>query len=55
MPFCKRLSGITDKTPKFEGKTIGGHLDDGCIIYTNAEIFIGIVKTLPLLEQLVVR
>ncbi|MEH2057612.1 MAG: PPC domain-containing DNA-binding protein [Nostoc sp.] len=24
-----------------EGKTIGGHLDDGCIIYTTAEIVIG--------------
>ena len=23
------------------GKTIGGHLDDGCIIYTTAEIVIG--------------
>lgn len=28
---------IADKT----GKTIGGHLDDGCIIYTTAEIVIG--------------
>ncbi|GAB1544068.1 DNA-binding protein [Scytonema sp. NUACC21] len=24
-----------------KGKTIGGHLDDGCIIYTTAEIVIG--------------
>lgn len=24
-----------------EGKTIGGHLDNGCIIYTTAEIVIG--------------
>lgn len=24
-----------------EGKTIGGHLDEGCIIYTTAEIVIG--------------
>ncbi|WP_017318624.1 PPC domain-containing DNA-binding protein [Mastigocladopsis repens] len=24
-----------------QGKTIGGHLDDGCIIYTTAEIVIG--------------
>ncbi|MHC5858564.1 PPC domain-containing DNA-binding protein [Nostoc sp.] len=24
-----------------EGKTTGGHLDDGCIIYTTAEIVIG--------------
>ncbi|MEH2024633.1 PPC domain-containing DNA-binding protein [Nostoc sp.] len=24
-----------------EGKIIGGHLDDGCIIYTTAEIVIG--------------
>lgn len=24
-----------------EGKTIGGHLDNGCIIYTTAEIIIG--------------
>lgn len=23
------------------GKTIGGHLDDGCVIYTTAEIVIG--------------
>jgi predicted DNA-binding protein with PD1-like motif len=28
---------ISDK----EGKTIGGHLDNGCIIYTTAEIIIG--------------
>ena len=28
---------IADK----EGKTIGGHLDNGCIIYTTAEIVIG--------------
>lgn len=26
----------------FQGKTIGGHLDDGCIIYTTAEIVIGV-------------
>lgn len=25
-----------------QGKTIGGHLDNGCIIYTTAEIVIGI-------------
>lgn len=25
-----------------QGKTIGGHLDNGCIIYTTAEIIIGI-------------
>ncbi len=24
-----------------QGKTIGGHLDQGCIIYTTAEIIIG--------------
>jgi len=24
-----------------EGKTLGGHLDDGCLIYTTAEIVIG--------------
>ena len=24
-----------------EGKTIGGHLDNGCIVYTTAEIVIG--------------
>lgn len=24
------------------GKTIGGHLDNGCIIYTTAEIVIGV-------------
>ena len=29
---------IADK----EGKTIGGHLDNGCIIYTTAEIVIGV-------------
>lgn len=29
---------ISDK----QGKTIGGHLDDGCIIYTTAEIVIGV-------------
>ncbi|HCF30660.1 MAG TPA: DNA-binding protein [Cyanobacteria bacterium UBA11049] len=28
---------IADKT----GKTIGGHLEDGCVIYTTAEIVIG--------------
>lgn len=28
---------IADK----EGKTLGGHLDNGCIIYTTAEIVIG--------------
>jgi len=28
---------IADK----QGKTLGGHLDDGCIIYTTAEIIIG--------------
>ncbi len=28
---------IADKT----GKTIGGHLDNGCVIYTTAEIVIG--------------
>ncbi|MGD1715058.1 PPC domain-containing DNA-binding protein [Dapis sp. BLCC M172] len=27
-----------------EGKTIGGHLDYGCIIYTTAEIVIGTTK-----------
>ena len=27
-----------------QGKTIGGHLVDGCIIYTTAEIVIGIVE-----------
>lgn len=31
---------IADKA----GKTIGGHLDDGCIIYTTAEIVIGASK-----------
>jgi predicted DNA-binding protein with PD1-like motif len=31
---------IADK----EGKTLGGHLDDGCIIYTTAEIVIGASK-----------
>lgn len=27
-----------------EGKILGGHLDDGCIIYTTAEIVIGVSK-----------
>lgn len=27
-----------------QGKVIGGHLSDGCIIYTTAEIVIGIVE-----------
>ncbi|MEH2249949.1 PPC domain-containing DNA-binding protein [Nostoc sp.] len=27
-----------------KGKTLGGHLDDGCIIYTTAEIVIGASK-----------
>lgn len=31
---------ISDK----HGKTIGGHLDNGCIIYTTAEIVIGTTK-----------
>ncbi|MBE9190257.1 DNA-binding protein [Gloeocapsopsis crepidinum LEGE 06123] len=31
---------IADK----HGKTIGGHLDNGCIIYTTAEIIIGTTK-----------
>lgn len=31
---------ISDK----HGKTIGGHLDNGCIIYTTAEIIIGTTK-----------
>lgn len=26
----------------FQGKTIGGHLETGCIIYTTAEIVIGV-------------
>lgn len=30
----------------FQGKTIGGHLDDGCIIYTTAEIVIGVSEEL---------
>jgi len=29
-----------------QGKTIGGHLDDGCIIYTTAEIVIGVSEEL---------
>lgn len=29
-----------------EGKVIGGHLDNGCIIYTTAEIVIGASKDL---------
>lgn len=29
-----------------QGKTIGGHLDNGCIIYTTAEIVIGTTEEL---------
>jgi uncharacterized protein len=31
---------VADRT----GKTIGGHLDDGCLIYTTAEIAIGEIE-----------
>lgn len=39
---------ISDK----QGKTIGGHLDDGCIIYTTAEIVIGISEEYTFLRTL---
>ncbi|ARV57898.1 DNA-binding protein with PD1-like DNA-binding motif [Nostocales cyanobacterium HT-58-2] len=35
-----------------QGKTIGGHLDDGCIIYTTAEIVIGISEEYVFLRTL---
>lgn len=34
------------------GKTIGGHLDDGCIVYTTAEIIIGITDAFTFLRTL---
>ncbi|MCP6761337.1 MAG: DNA-binding protein [Fischerella sp. CENA71] len=33
-----------------EGKTIGGHLDNGCIIYTTAEIVIGCTEEFKFLR-----
>ncbi len=39
---------ISDK----QGKTIGGHLSDGCIIYTTAEIIIGISEEHTFLRTL---
>lgn len=39
---------ISDK----QGKTIGGHLDDGCIIYTTAEIVIGTTEEYTFLRTL---
>ncbi|WP_374882489.1 PPC domain-containing DNA-binding protein [Microseira sp. BLCC-F43] len=35
-----------------EGITRGGHLDDGCLIYTTAEIVIGENETLTFLREL---
>ncbi len=35
-----------------QGKTIGGHLDDGCIIYTTAEIVIGIAEDFTFLRTI---
>ncbi len=35
-----------------QGKTIGGHLSDGCIIYTTAEIIIGISEEYTFLRTL---
>ncbi len=35
-----------------QGKTIGGHLSDGCIIYTTAEIIIGISEEHTFLRTL---
>ena len=34
------------------GTVIGGHLSDGCIIYTTAEIIIGIVENFSFLRSL---
>ncbi|MBD1832801.1 DNA-binding protein [Cyanobacteria bacterium FACHB-472] len=39
---------ISDK----QGKTIGGHLDNGCIIYTTAEIIIGESENFTFLRTL---
>lgn len=39
---------ISDK----QGKTIGGHLDNGCIIYTTAEIVIGESENFTFLRTL---
>ncbi|MDM9383188.1 DNA-binding protein [Chlorogloeopsis sp. ULAP01] len=35
-----------------QGKTIGGHLDDGCIIYTTAEIVIGTTDAFTFLRTI---
>lgn len=35
-----------------EGKVIGGHLDNGCIIYTTAEIVIGASKDLTFMRTI---
>ncbi|MBF2006542.1 PPC domain-containing DNA-binding protein [Chlorogloeopsis fritschii PCC 9212] len=35
-----------------QGKTIGGHLDDGCIIYTTAEIVIGTTDAFAFLRTI---
>ncbi|MBR8836583.1 MAG: DNA-binding protein [Stigonema ocellatum SAG 48.90 = DSM 106950] len=35
-----------------QGKTIGGHLSDGCIIYTTAEIVIGMSEKFTFLRTL---
>lgn len=34
------------------GQTLGGHLDDGCIIYTTAEIVIGATEELSFIRTL---
>ena len=39
---------IADK----EGKTIGGHLDNGCIIYTTAEIVIGVSEEFTFIRNI---
>lgn len=39
---------IADRT----GKTIGGHLDNGCVIYTTAEIVIGVSEELRFMRTL---
>lgn len=35
-----------------DGKTCGGHLDDGCIIYTTVEIVVGSIKEVTFIRTL---
>lgn len=39
---------IADRT----GKTLGGHLDDGCLIYTTAEMVIGVCEEFSFMRTL---